>query len=258
MNIDFKDKVVVITGAEGGIGSEMVRQFAENGAKVAICDLRCKGELEKELNEKGYMVKSFSFNVASREEAAETMKKIVETFGKIDILINNAGINVGPEERKTIEDFSDKWWDAINEVDLSGVFCCSKAAIPHMTGENASIINVSSIAGIVPLRNQCAFAAAKAGVINLSKAMAMELAPKGIRVNVIAPGTVGIEITNELWKENSAMQGLLSHIPMARQAKTSEIANAAIFLGSEMATYITGVVLPVDGGWTCGGFARDF
>lgn len=258
MEINFKDKVVVITGAEGGIGSEMVRKFAEGGAKVAICDLRCKGELEKELCEKGYDVQTFSFNITDREETAKAMKNIADTFGRVDILINNAGINVGPEERKTIEDFSDKWWDAINEVDLSGVFCCSKAAIPYMTGDNASIINVSSIVGIVPLRNQCAFAAAKAGVINLSKAMAMELAPKGIRVNVVAPGTVGIEITNELWKENSAMEGLLSHIPMARQAKPSEIANAAMFLGSELATYITGVVLPVDGGWTCGGFARDF
>ena len=258
MDMNFKDKVVVITGAEGGIGSAMVRKFAENGAKVAICDLKCKGELEKELCAEGKDVKSFSFNVSDKAEAVATMKEIAEVFGKIDVLVNNAGINVGPDERKTVEHFSDKWWDAINRVDLDGVFNCSKAAIPYMTGKNVSILNISSITGMVPLRNQCAFAAAKAGVINLSKAMAMELAPKGIRVNVICPGSIGIAVTNELWKENSAMQGLLSHIPMARQGQPSEIADATLFLSSEMATYITGAVLPVDGGWTCGGFARDF
>lgn len=259
MDINFNEKVVVITGAEGGIGSAMVRKFAENGAKVAICDLNCKGELEKELNEKGCIVKSFSFNVSDKEDTTKAMKSIADTFGKIDILVNNAGINVGADERKTVEHFSDKWWKAITSVDLDGVFNCSKAAIPYMTGENASIINISSITGMVPLRNQCAFAAAKAGVINLSKAMAMELAPKGIRVNIICPGSIGIAITNEtLWKDQSAMQGLLSHIPMGRQGQAFEIADATMFLGSEMATYITGAVLPVDGGWTCGGFARNF
>lgn len=258
MNMDFTNKVVVITGAEGGIGEAMVRQFAEAGAKVAICELKCKGELEKELTAEGKEVKSFSFDVSNKENTVEAMKQIAETYGHIDVLINNAGINVGPDERKTVEHFSDAWWDAILRVDLDGVFNCSKAAIPYMTGENVSILNTSSITGMVPLRNQCAFASAKAGVINLSKAMALELAPKGIRVNVIAPGTIGIEVTNTLWKDNSAMEGLLSHIPMARQGKPSEIADAALFLSSEMATYITGAVLPVDGGWTCGGFARNF
>ena len=259
MDINFTDKVVVITGAEGGIGSAMVKKFAKNGAQVAICDLNCKGDLEKELKENGNIVKSFSFNVSNKDETLEAMKQIAEEFGKIDILVNNAGINVGADERKTIEHFSDKWWDAITAVDLDGVFNCSKSAIPYMTCENASIINISSITGMVPLRNQCAFAAAKAGVINLSKAMAIELAPKGIRVNVVCPGSIGIAITNNtLWREASAMEGLLSHIPMGRQGQACEIADATMFLGSEMATYITGAVLPVDGGWTCGGFARDF
>lgn len=258
MEMNFENKVVIITGAEGGIGSAMVRKFAENGAKVAICDLKCKGELERELCAEGKNVKSFSFDVSDQKETEAAMKQIVETFGTIDVLINNAGINTGPEERFSIDQFNDTWWEAIKRVDLDGVYYCCKAAIPYMTGENASIINIGSINGMVPLRYQCAYNAAKAGVINMSKTIAMELAPKGIRVNVICPGSVGIAVTNRLWKEDSAMQGLLSHIPMARQAKPSEIADAALFLSSEMATYITGAVLPVDGGWTCGGFARNF
>lgn len=258
MKIEYKDKVVVITGAEGGIGSEMVRCFAGAGAMVAICDLHCKGELEKEICDAGYTAKSFSFDVSDMKSVKAGMKDIADAFGKIDVLINNAGINVGPDERKTVENFNEDWWKAINKVDLDGVFNCTKAAFPYMTAEKKSIINIASITGMVPLRNQCAFAAAKGGVINVSKAMALELAPKGFRVNVIAPGSIGIEITNELWKEDSAMQGLLSHIPMGRQGKPKEIADAAMFLASDYATYINGVTLPVDGGWTCGGFARDF
>ena len=124
--------------------------------------------------------------------------------------------------------------------------------------EGASIVNISSIVGMVPLRNQCAFTAAKAGVINFTKAIAMELAPKGIRANVICPGTIGIAITNTLWQKDDAMQKLLSHIPMERQGKPEEIANATAFLASNYASYITGAVVPVDGGWTCGGYARNF
>ncbi|MBE5740180.1 MAG: SDR family oxidoreductase, partial [Clostridiales bacterium] len=107
-------------------------------------------------------------------------------------------------------------------------------------------------------RNQCAFTAAKAAVINFTKAIAMELAPQGIRANAVCPGTIGIAITQKLWEKDSAMQGLLSHIPMGRQGGPEEIANATAFLASDAASYITGAVLPVDGGWTCGGYARNF
>ena len=111
---------------------------------------------------------------------------------------------------------------------------------------------------MVPLRNQCAFTAAKAGVINFTKAIALELAPRGIRANCVCPGTIGIEVTNKLWTDDSKMTALLSHIPMARQGRPSEIANAVCFLASDAASYITGAVLPVDGGWTAGGYARNF
>lgn len=252
MNISFENKVVVITGAAGGIGSAMAKRFLLDGAKVIMCDLRNAKETAKNLGAIGY-----EFDITDRDAVNANMADIAKNFGGIDVLINNAGINVGPDERKTVESFSDKWWDAILKVDLDGTYNCTKSAIPYMK-EGASIVNISSIVGMVPLRNQCAFTAAKAGVINFTKAIAMELAPKGIRANVICPGTIGIAITNTLWQKDDAMQKLLSHIPMERQGKPEEIANATAFLASNYASYITGAVVPVDGGWTCGGYARNF
>ncbi len=257
MKICFEKKTVVITGAVGGLGSAMAKHFAKDGARVAVCDLRGTQAVVDEITAMGYIAKGYEFDITDREATAKSMADIAENFGSIDVLINNAGINVDSEGRKQVDEFSDKWWDAILKVDLDGTYNCTKLAIPHM-GEGASIVNISSIVGMIPLRNQCAFTAAKAAVINFTKAIAMELAPRGIRANVICPGTVGIAITNELWKDNSAMAGLLSHIPMGRQCVPDEIANAAEFLASDAASYITGAVLPVDGGWTCGGFARNF
>ena len=257
MVIDFTNKVVVITGAAGGIGSAMARRFAEDGAKVAVCDLRGTAPVAEAIAADGYVAKGYDFDITDREAVKAAMALIAKELGGINVLVNNAGINVGPDERKHVDEFSDKWWDAILKVDLDGTYNCTKLAIPYMS-EGASIVNISSIVGMVPLRNQCAFTAAKAAVINFTKAIAMELAPRGIRANVICPGTIGSAITNTLWKENSAMQGLLSHIPMGRQGTPDDIANASAFLASDMASYITGAVLPVDGGWTCGGFARNF
>lgn len=254
MNISFDNRVVVITGAAGGIGKALVRRFAEDGAKVAVCDLRGAARTASEI---GGTVKGYEFDITDRESTKAAMAKIVSDFGKIDVLVNNAGINVGPDERNTVDAFSDKWWDAILKVDLDGTYNCTKATLPYMR-EGSAIVNISSIVGMVPLRNQCAFTAAKAAVNNFTKAIAMELAPKGIRANSLCPGSVGIAITNKLWTNNSAMEGLLSHIPMGRQGTPEEIANAVAFLASDAATYITGAVLPVDGGWTCGGYARNF
>lgn len=254
MNIEFKDKVVVVTGAAGGLGTAIAEHFAKDGAKVALCDLKGADETAEKI---GGDAKGYNFDITNRDDVATNMEKIAKDFGKIDIIVNNAGINVGPDERKTVEDFSDKWWDAIIKVDLDGTYNCTKAALKYM-GEGGAVVNISSIVGMIPLRNQCAFTAAKAAVINFTKAIAMELAPKGIRANAICPGTIGIQITNRLWQNDSAMEGLLSHIPMHRQGTPEDIANAVEFLSSDFASYITGAVLPVDGGWTCGGFARNF
>ena len=255
MDIRFDNKTVVITGAAGGIGMGLVRRFAADGARVALCDLR--GAEEAAATVEGGTVKGYNFDITDREATTAAMAAIAADMGAIHVLVNNAGINVGSDERKHVDEFSDKWWDAILKVDLDGTYNCTKLAVPYMS-EGSAIVNVSSIVGMVPLRNQCAFTAAKAAVLNFTRAIAMELAPQGIRANAVCPGTVGIAITNELWKENTAMQGLLSHIPMGRQGTPDEMANAIAFLSSDAASYITGAVLPVDGGWTCGGYARNF
>lgn len=254
MQIDFKEKTAVVTGGAGGIGKEIVRAFARDGAKVALCDLKGAKECAAEF---GSGVYGYDFDITDRESVAAAFAKISAELGEISVLVNNAGINVGPDERNTVDRFSDKWWDAIIRVDLDGTYNCTKAALKYMP-DGSAIVNISSIVGMVALRNQCAFTAAKAGVINLTRAVAMELAPRNIRANAVCPGSIGIDITNELWQQNSAMQGLLSHIPLARQGKTGDVADAVEFLASDRAAYITGAVLPVDGGWTCGGFARDF
>ena len=257
MNITFENKTVVITGAAGGLGSAMARRFAEDGAVVALCDLKGAISAAEALRAEGYHAYGYEFDITDREAVADAMERIDRECWGIDVLVNNAGINVGPDQRKHVDEFSDQWWDAILKVDLDGTYNCTKAAIPYMP-KGSAIVNISSIVGMVPLRNQCAFTAAKAAVINLTKAIAMELAPRGIRANVVCPGTVGIAITNRLWQNDAAMEGLLSHIPMGRQGAPHEIANAVAFLASEEASYITGAELPVDGGWTCGGYARNF
>lgn len=253
MNISFDGKVVIITGAAGGIGRGMVHRFAEDGACVAVCDLRGAVEFASQFDDK---VKGYEFDITDREATKAAIAQIYDDFGRIDVLINNAGINVCADDRFPVDKFSDKWWDAILSVDVDGTFNCTKVALSYMK-EGANIINVSSIAGMVPLRKQCAFTAAKAGVINFTKAIAMELAPRGIRANTICPGSTAIPLTNLLWQQSGGKDALLSHIPMGCQATPAVIASATAFLASDYASYITGAVLPIDGGWICGGFVED-
>lgn len=257
MNISFENKVVVITGAAGGLGRAMVKGFAECGAKVAACDLKDTKEKIQDILSAG-AITCYDFDVTDGDQVKGFMEQISSELGKIDILVNNAGINVGPDQRKTIENFDDKWWHAIQNVDLNGLYYCSKHGIQNMNPAGGTVVNISSIVGLIPLRNQCSFAAAKAAVCNLTKAMAIELAGKNIRVNAVAPGTIGIAVTNVLWQQDDAMKALLAHIPQGRQGTPEEIASATMFLASDYASYITGAVLPVDGGWTAGGYARNF
>ena len=257
MNISYEGKTVIVTGAAGGLGKAMSRLFAECGAKVAVCDIAGGEAITEEINNAGGTAKYYRFDIRDREQIEKAFAGIKNDFGSIDVLVNNAGINGGPEERKTVEFYSDGLWDKIISIDLDGVYKCSKAAIPYMQNGGA-ILNISSVVGVVPLRNQCGFAAAKAGVVNLTKAMAIEMAPKKIRVNCICPGTIGITITNTLWTDDSAMKGLLAHIPLGRQAVPDEIAAPTVFVCSDYASYMTGAVITVDGGWTAGGYARNF
>ena len=193
---------------------------------------------------------------------AKVSEQVLGQFGRLDILINNAGINTR-RDRVPIHEYKLEDWNKILEVDLTGVFVTSQALVPAMLkNKRGRIVNISSIAGLVPLRLQSAFVAAKAGVVNLTRSMALELGPQGILVNAVAPGstlTAGTEALfygpDGAYTENAA--SLLSHIPLGRPARPEEIASAVLFLVAPEASYVNGAILTVDGGWTAG-YARDW
>ncbi len=258
---DYSGRTVVITGAAGGIGAGMCRVFAANGAKVAVCDINEEGckKLADELCAQGYTAKPFVLNVTDRDGMGAVAEIIADEFDGIDVLINNAGVNVGPNDRFPVDKFSPEKWDWISTVDLDGVFNVSRAFIPYLKQKKGgNIVNISSVVGVVPLRNQCAFAAAKAAVVNLTKAMAIELAPDGVRVNCICPGSIMMDGTKALFYGNPEMaEKMMVNIPQHRPGDPEDIAYAALYLADECAGYVTGAINVVDGGWTCG-FARDF
>ncbi|MEA5002992.1 MAG: SDR family NAD(P)-dependent oxidoreductase, partial [Christensenella sp.] len=201
MNIDLTGKTAVVTGGSGAIGSAMCEYYIASGAQVAVVDMnKEKGEeVCAQLREKGGDARFFAGDVSSKQSMEDMCAEVLDAYKKIDILVNNAGVNVGPDGRKHIQDFAESDWHKIIDIDLSGVYYCSAPIIRHMAQRKyGRIINVSSVVGRVPLRNQCAFAAAKAGVINLTKAMAIELAEDGILVNAVCPGSVMFEGTKAL------------------------------------------------------------
>jgi 3-oxoacyl-[acyl-carrier protein] reductase len=261
MQVNLKDKVALVTGAAQGIGQAIAAALAANGARVAFADVNLAGA-EAAIAGHDQAI-ALQMNVTSRDEIERAIAITVERFGRLDIVVNNAGVNT-IAHRVTIDEFPREEWDRILSVDLTGLFEVSQAAARVMrTQGSGKIINIASIAGLVPLRLQCAFVAAKAGVINLTKAMALELAPHGILVNAIAPGSTLTEGTRKLFygddgKFKDSVQRLLDHIPLARPGTVEEIAHAALFLAAPESSYITGHTLVVDGGWTAGGFARDF
>lgn len=261
MQVDMKGKVAIITGATAGIGRGIALIFAKNGASVVVNGTNEERGIKvvEEIKATGGKAIFCKANVGDSKETQAMAEKTLEEYGKIDILINNAGINIDMKDRGPIHEFPDEMWEKIMSVDLDGVYYCSKAVLKNMTQNGyGKIINISSIVGAVPLRNQCAFAAAKAGVINLTKAMAIELAPNGVNVNVILPGSISIpKMTESGMYNDGRFASIMSHIPFKKPGTPDDIGYAALYLASDAANYVTGNVLTVDGGWTCG-FARDW
>jgi 3-oxoacyl-[acyl-carrier protein] reductase len=260
MKVDLTNKVAIITGATSGIGRATALIFAENGATVVINGIDEEGgkNVVEEIRSAGGRAIFLYADVGNKNEVEALVDKAVKEFGKIDILINNAGVNIAMKDRGPIHEFPDEMWEKIMNVDLDGIYFFSKAVLQNMTRNGyGKIINISSIVGVVPLRNQCAFAAAKAGVIHLTKAMAIELASFGVNVNAICPGSIQIPKVMDSMYADGRYESIISHIPMKRPGTPQDIGYAALYLASDQANYVTGAVHIVDGGWTCG-FARDW
>ncbi|MGB5172116.1 3-oxoacyl-[acyl-carrier-protein] reductase [Eudoraea sp.] len=242
----LEGKNVIITGASRGIGKGIAEIFADHGANVAFTYSSSEGpalELEKNLTAKGVIAKSYKSNAASFSEAEELVKQVLEDFGGIDILINNAGITKDNLLMRMGEDDFDK----VIEINLKSVFNMTKAVQRTMLKQRkGSIINMSSVVGVKGNAGQTNYAASKAGMIGFTKSVALELGSRNIRCNAIAPGFIETEMTDKL--DEKTVQGWRDTIPLKRGGTPEDVANACLFLASDMAAYITGQVLNVDGG----------
>src|SRR5580704_3168269 len=260
MKSDLSGKIALVTGAARGIGQAIADRFAQSGATVYYTDVDVAGAAASAARFPGS--ESAPLDVTKSQQVQDLIGRIERDRGRLDIVINNAGVNT-LAHRVTIDEFPRSEWDRILAVDLTGLYEVSRFAARAMRAQGSGrIINVASIAGLVPLRLQCAFIAAKAGVVNLTKGMALELGPHGILVNGIAPGSTLTEGTRQLFygeggKFRDAVQRMLDHVPLGRPATTDEIAVAALFLADPENSYMNGHIVTVDGGWTAG-YARDF
>jgi NAD(P)-dependent dehydrogenase (short-subunit alcohol dehydrogenase family) len=262
MKCDLNGKVALVTGAAGGIGRAVAAALAASGARLVCADIQLAAATESAAELPGAF--AARMDVSDEASVAAAMEDVLARTGRLDILVNNAGVNTAAENRVNIDAFPLAEWERVLRVDLTGLYLVSRAAVPLLqkSAGGARIINISSVLGLVPARLQCAFVAAKAGVVNLTRAMAMELAPMGILTNCVAPGSIITEGTGGLFyrKEarfNGRMQELLDHIPLGRPGTAEEVAHAVCFLAAPESSYINGAVLPVDGGWLAG-YIRDF
>jgi len=241
----LRNKVAIITGATRGIGFETAKVFLENNAKVAI--LGSKEETVttainklKEINP-NYEVIGFYPNLTNELELKETFKKVNEKFGTIDILINNAGLS----SSTPLNSYTEEEINKLIDINIKAVFLCSKAIIPYLEEKGGVILNTSSMVSIYGQPSGSLYPTSKFAVNGLTKSLARELAPKNIRVNAIAPGIIETDMVANLPKE--VIEPLIKTIPLGRIGKTRDIANAFLFLASDMSSYITGEILQVDG-----------
>ena len=259
----LEGKIAIVTGSAQGIGKAIATALAQRGATVVVTDILVeKGAATAQ--EIGGSAIFLPCDITDPNQVRALVETTVQRFGRLNIMVNNAGINSGTtEERVTVDRYPDATWRRIMDVDLDGTFHCCKAAAAQMVKQQSgSIINIASIAGVVALRLQIGFVAAKAAVLKMTEAMACELGPHGIRVNAVSPGSTMTEGTRTLFYGKDGIfselaEQVVSFIPQGRPGEPEEIARAVVFLASDAASYVNGHNLVVDGGWICG-FNRDF
>ncbi len=248
---DLKGKVVVITGARRGMGKADALAFAKNGAKVVLADISkedCQLVVD-EIKKSGGEATAVKCDVSDKKDVEEMIKKAVETYGRVDILVNNAGI----VQFKPFLEMTEDDWNKTLDVNLKGYFLCAQAAAKEMVKQKSgAIVNIASVVmgqigmGMAGLAH---YSASKGGIAALTKTLALEFASSNIRVNAIAPGAIDTPMAASTKDNPKAMEATMSLIPMGRMGRAEEIASTVLFLASDAASYITGSIVVVDGGW---------
>ncbi|HWQ30183.1 MAG TPA: 3-oxoacyl-[acyl-carrier-protein] reductase [Negativicutes bacterium] len=245
----LKDKVAIVTGSTKGIGLETAKTFAREGAKVVICGTRenAINEVVEEIKATGAEALGFKVDVSNRASVNEMVAAVKSAWGRIDILVNNAGITADAMLKKMTED----QFDRVINTNMKGVFNCAQAVLDTMTEQGSGVIlNATSVVGLYGNVGQTNYAAAKWGVIGMTKTWAKELGRKGIRVNAVAPGFIKTPMTDAV--PEKVLEMMKEKAPLQRLGEPEDIANAYLFLASDEASFITGTVLSVDGGLVIG------
>lgn len=243
---DLTGKVAIVTGAARGIGQGIAIEFAKHGADVVVSDIIPGDETVKkirELQKKSIYVKT---DVSNKKQVESLIALTIKEFKKIDILVNNAGVYI----LGNILDLPEETWDKTMDINLKGCFLCSQAALKYMK-KGASIINISSIAGIEGSAGGAAYCASKGGIRLFTKALAAEIGAMGIRANSIHPGLIDTAMTKDFTKDKKALGGMMSKFLIKRVGQPIDIAGPAVFLASDASSYMTGSEIVVDGGWIC-------
>jgi len=242
----MKNKVILITGSSQGIGKAIALKFASLGAKIALNDIPQQEEnlkkVKEEIEKLGSKTKYYLADVSKFEEIQEMINSVQKDFGKLDVLVNNAGIC----KDKTLAKMTSQEWKAVIDVDLTGVFNCTKAALPLIIQDQGKIINISSLVGLRGNFGQTNYAAAKAGIVGFTKALAKEVGRFGVTVNAIAPGFIETSLTQSLPPQ--IIETVKKFTPLGRFGKPEEVAALVCFLASDEANFITGTVINIDGG----------
>jgi NAD(P)-dependent dehydrogenase (short-subunit alcohol dehydrogenase family) len=247
---DFTGQVAFVTGAGSGMGLATARAFAESGAAVALTDINTEAlnAAAKDLTGAGHQVLALTCDVSDEDEVAAAVDRTVETFGRLDMAFNNAGIQIPPCDAA---DESIEVFDRVNAINLRGVWACMKHELRHMRAQGSgAIVNCSSLGGLVGIPGRASYHATKHGVIGLTKSAALEYAPRGIRVNTVCPGTIDTPMVSDMIAKGELDRGqAMADQPINRLGTADEIASAVLWLCSPGASFVVGVALPVDGGY---------